>query len=64
MTTHRPTSTATTTQVHRVYIKATAEQIWQAITDPEWTQRYGYGGFVALRPASRAASSRSSPTRR
>ena len=38
--------TATTTQVYRVYIKASAEKIWQAITDPEWSQRYGYGGFV------------------
>jgi uncharacterized protein YndB with AHSA1/START domain len=31
-----------TTQVHRVYIKATPERIWQAITDPEWNDRYGY----------------------
>jgi uncharacterized protein YndB with AHSA1/START domain len=33
-----------TTQVYRVYIKATPEAIWDAITKPEWTQRYGYGG--------------------
>ena len=46
------TTTVTTTQVYRVYIKATAEAIWQAITDPEWTNRYGYGGYVHydLRP--------------
>lgn len=46
------TITTTTTQVYRVYIKATAEAIWQAITDPEWTNRYGYGGYVHydLRP--------------
>src|SRR3954449_3540954 len=25
-----------TTQVHRIYIKAEPERIWQAITDPEW----------------------------
>ena len=31
-----------TTQVHRVYIKATPERIWQAITDKEWNGRYGY----------------------
>jgi uncharacterized protein YndB with AHSA1/START domain len=37
------TETAQTTQVHRVYIKATPERIWQAITDPEWNGRYGYG---------------------
>jgi uncharacterized protein YndB with AHSA1/START domain len=39
-------ATSTTTQVYRVYIKASAEQIWDAITDPEWTNRYGYTGFV------------------
>ena len=37
-------NTVTTTQVYRVYIRATAEAIWDAITKPEWTQRYGYGG--------------------
>jgi uncharacterized protein YndB with AHSA1/START domain len=31
------------TQVHRVYIKAAPERIWQAITDPAWNGRYGYG---------------------
>ncbi|TMK52039.1 MAG: transcriptional regulator [Actinobacteria bacterium] len=36
--------TTVTTQVHRVYIKATPEAIWDAITRPEWTERYGYGG--------------------
>ena len=36
--------TAVTTQVYRVYIKATPQAIWDAITNPEWTQRYGYGG--------------------
>jgi uncharacterized protein YndB with AHSA1/START domain len=36
------TETMTTTQVHRVYIKATPQQVWDAITSPEWTERYGY----------------------
>jgi uncharacterized protein YndB with AHSA1/START domain len=31
-----------TTQVFRVFIKATPERVWQAITDPEWNGRYGY----------------------
>ena len=46
------TKTATTTQVYRVYIKATPEAIWDAITKPEWTERYGYGGVADydLRP--------------
>ena len=38
--------TATTTQVYRVWIKATPEAIWDAITKPEWTARYGYGGIA------------------
>ena len=32
------------TQVYRVYIKATPEAIWDAITKPEWNERYGYPG--------------------
>ncbi|TWP45152.1 helix-turn-helix domain-containing protein [Lentzea tibetensis] len=46
------TETGTTVQVHRVFIKATAQAIWTAITDPEWSQKYGYRGVVDydLRP--------------
>ena len=46
------TETNVTTQVYRVYIKATPQAIWDAITKPEWTARYGYGGTVEydLRP--------------
>ena len=46
------TQTTTTTQVYRVYIKASAEAIWAAITKPEWTERYGYTGLADydLRP--------------
>ncbi len=40
------TETAVATQVYRVYIKASPEAIWDAITKPEWTQRYGYRGAV------------------
>lgn len=35
-----------TTQVFKIYIKATPEAIWEAITKPEWTAKYGYGGLV------------------
>jgi uncharacterized protein YndB with AHSA1/START domain len=35
-----------TTQVYRVFIKATPQAIWDAITSPEWSERYGYGGRV------------------
>jgi uncharacterized protein YndB with AHSA1/START domain len=40
------------TQVYRVFIRATPQAIWDAITSPEWTQKYGYGGRVEydLRP--------------
>jgi uncharacterized protein YndB with AHSA1/START domain/DNA-binding transcriptional ArsR family regulator len=50
--------TATTVQVHRVYIKAAPQAIWDAITRPEWTQLYGYGGRVSydLRPGGAYAA--------
>ena len=38
------TGTAVTTQVYRVYIKATPEAVWDAITRPEWNERFGYPG--------------------
>ncbi len=41
-----------TVQVYRVYIKAPPQAIWDAITRPEWTGKYGYAGLVDydLRP--------------
>ncbi|GAA0492011.1 transcriptional regulator [Paractinoplanes deccanensis] len=46
------TETTATIQVYRVWIKASPERIWAAITDPEWTTRYGYAAPVEydLRP--------------
>jgi uncharacterized protein YndB with AHSA1/START domain len=40
------------TQVYEVYIKASPQAIWEAITSPEWTVKYGYQGAVEydLRP--------------
>jgi uncharacterized protein YndB with AHSA1/START domain len=40
-----PTTTETI-QMYRVYIKATPEAIWDAITDPQWTVKYGYAPVV------------------
>jgi uncharacterized protein YndB with AHSA1/START domain len=40
------TTDASTTQVYRVWIKASPEKIWTAITDPEWTARYAYAAPV------------------
>jgi uncharacterized protein YndB with AHSA1/START domain len=50
------TETAVATQVFRIYIKASPQAIWDAITSPEWTQRYGYRGkveFDDLQPGGR-----------
>ena len=43
-------ATSAETQVYRVYIKATPQAIWDAITSPEWTQKYGYGGRAEYEP--------------
>ena len=37
------TMTATMTRVYQVFIKAAPEAIWEAITKPEFTERYFYG---------------------
>jgi hypothetical protein len=42
------TTTVTTTQVYQLYIKARPEQIWEAITNPDLTQKYFFGGRVEL----------------
>lgn len=34
------------TFVHELYINATPEQVWKAITDPAFTSRYFYGSLV------------------
>ena len=33
-------------QVFRIYIEASAQQVWDAITSPEFSVKYGYGGTV------------------
>jgi uncharacterized protein YndB with AHSA1/START domain len=37
------TQTSVSTQVHRIWIKATPQAVWDAITEPGWNARYGYG---------------------
>ena len=65
--TQSPTPTQATAQVYQVYIKATPEAIWEAITTPEWSRRYGYrspsefelrpgGAYRALASAEMQAS--------
>jgi len=54
-----------TTQVHQVYIKASPERIWEAITQPEWNQRYGYSapGEFDLHPGGAYRSTPSAEMR-
>src|SRR6185369_1964495 len=42
MTTTTMAAKNATTQIYRVWIKATPEAIWDAITRPEFAKRYGY----------------------
>ena len=46
------TNATQTVQIYRVYIQATPQAIWDAITKPEWTEKFGYGGRAEydLRP--------------
>jgi uncharacterized protein YndB with AHSA1/START domain len=50
------TMTAQTTQVYSVFILATPEQIWEAITKPEFTEKYFHGATVAVRDGRRFTS--------
>ena len=55
MATESKAGVATTTQVYEVYIRATPQAIWEAITSPDWTVKYGYRGVVdfELRPGGK-----------
>jgi len=46
------TMTQNITQVYQLFIKATPEQIWEAITTPEFTQRYFHGARITVTPES------------
>jgi uncharacterized protein YndB with AHSA1/START domain len=41
-------ATALTTQVYSIFIKASPEQIWEAITTPEFTEKYFFGSHVTV----------------
>jgi uncharacterized protein YndB with AHSA1/START domain len=43
------TMTALTTQVYSVFIRATPDQVWEAITKPDFTQQYFYGARIEIR---------------
>ena len=40
------TTTEQTTQVYSVFIRATPDKIWDAITKPEFTSQYFYGSVI------------------
>ncbi len=54
MTTQQQTATRTV-HVYQVFIKASQQAIWDAITQPDWIERYGYAAhaeYEALRPGA------------
>jgi uncharacterized protein YndB with AHSA1/START domain len=50
------TIAAQTTQVYSVFIRATPEQVWEAITKPDFTQQYFYGARIEIRDGRRFTS--------
>jgi uncharacterized protein YndB with AHSA1/START domain len=51
------TETNTTVQVYQLFINATPEQIWEAITKPEFTTQYFHGARIEFTPEERLARS-------
>ena len=49
-------ATALSTQVYAVFIKSTPEQIWDAITKPEFSEKYFYGARIAVAKDRRVSS--------
>ena len=47
------TTTMTATQVYQVFIRATPEAIWEAMTKPEFTEQYFHGVRLELRDGRR-----------
>ena len=49
------TTSVATTQVYQLFIKATPEQVWDAITKPEFTTRYFFASRVEMGDGRRRA---------
>lgn len=45
-TTHAGHPSTTAPQIYRLFIRATPQALWEAITRPEFTRRYFYGSAV------------------
>jgi uncharacterized protein YndB with AHSA1/START domain len=54
MTTTTPAQ-AQTTQIYQLFIRATPEQIWEAIIDPAFTVRYFHGARIEVQDGRRQA---------
>jgi uncharacterized protein YndB with AHSA1/START domain len=50
------TMTQLTTQVYSVFIRATPDQVWEAITKPDFTEQYFYGARIDIRDGRRFTS--------
>jgi uncharacterized protein YndB with AHSA1/START domain len=50
-------NTVTTVQVYQVFIKASPEQIWKAIIDPDLTTKYFHGSRITITPEWRTSTS-------
>jgi uncharacterized protein YndB with AHSA1/START domain len=51
-------TTAQATQVYQLFIRATPEQIWDAITKPEFTEQYFHGVRIEVRDGRRYSRTR------
>ena len=49
------TMTAQTTQVYQLFIKATPDRVWEAITRPEFTTRYFFASRIEMEDGRRRA---------
>jgi len=47
------TMAAQATQVYAVFVRATPEQVWDAITKPEFTEKYFFGARIEVRDGRR-----------
>ena len=65
MTATIPDRLAVPTQTHRIFVKATAEEVWDALTRPGWTQKYGFRAAVHydMRPGGIYLAFASAPMR-
>jgi len=52
-------------QTHRIFVKGTAEAVWDALTRPGWTQKYGFRAAVHydMRPGGIYLAFASAPMR-